>query len=126
MADSKSKYSSEAKFYTRVTSHSSIVDAIRFARSKHRESKFNENWKKHMVNINDVISQFTPGVKGKPKGVKFQFENENYIVKVDMPSGYLRIYDKKAKSYIRIDGTPSRREEDTHFKIMKRKEMPYK
>ena len=39
-------------------------------------------------------------IKGKTKGVKYQFENANYIIKVDMPSGYLRIYDKKAKATI--------------------------
>lgn len=123
MADSKTGYSIAAKFYARIMSHGSMMDAIRYARSKLRESKFNENWKKHMVNLNDVVNQFTPGAKGKPKGVKYQFENANYIVKVDMPSGYLRIYDKKAKMYTKIDGTPSKTLEDTHFKIMKRKEM---
>lgn len=123
MADSKTSYSIAAKFFARVMSHGSMLDAIRYARSKLRESKFNENWKKHMVNLNDVVNQFTPGVKGKPKGVKFQFENANYIVKVDMPSGYLRIYDKKAKMYTKLDGTPSESREETHFKIMKRKEM---
>lgn len=124
MADSKSRYSAAAKFYARVMAHGSMKDAIRYAKSKLRESKFNDNWKKHMVNLNDVVNNFTPGVKGKTKGVKYQFENANYIIKVDMPSGYLRIYDKKAKMYTRIDGTPSRSLEDTHFKIMKRKEMP--
>ena len=84
-----------------------MLDAIRYYRSKVRESKFNENWKKHMVNLNDVVNQYTPGVKGKPKGVKYQFENNKYIIKVDMPSGYLRIYDKSAKMYTKIDGTPS-------------------
>ena len=69
------------------------------------------------------MKKFTPGVKGKPHGVKYQFENANYVIKVDMPSGYLRIYDKKSKMYIKIDGIPSLDYEKTHFKIMKRKEM---
>jgi len=123
MADSKAGYSKAAKFYARVMSHGSMLDAIRYYRSKLRESKFNENWKKHMVNLNDVVNKYTPGVKGKPKGVKYQFENANYIVKVDMPSGYLRIFDKKAGKYTTIDGTPTTDFESTHFKIMKRKEM---
>lgn len=123
MADSKARYSQAAKYYARILIHSSMLNAIRYYRSKVRESKFNENWKKHMVNLNDVVNQYTPGVKGKPKGVKYQFENNKYIIKVDMPSGYLRIYDKSAKMYTKIDGTPSTDFELTHFKIMKRKEM---
>ncbi len=124
MADSKARYSESAKHYARIMIHSSMLDAIRYYRSKLRESKFNENWKKQMVNLNDVVNQYTPGVKGKYNGVKFQFENNKYIIKADMPSGYLRIYDKNAKMYTRIDGTPSTDFALTHFKIMKRKEMP--
>ena len=75
-----------------------------------------------MVNLNDIVKKFTPGVKGKSKGVKFVFDNGKYIVKVDMPSGYLRIFDKKIKKYVKLDGTPGKNEE-THFKVMKRKEM---
>lgn len=123
MADSKEGYSKAAKYYARIMIHGSMLDAVRYYKSKLRESKFNENWKKHMVNLNDVVNQFTPGSKGKTKGVKYQFENSKYIVKVDMPSGYLRIYDKQAKEYTKIDGTPSPVREETHFKIMKRKEM---
>lgn len=124
MADNKARYSEAAKNYAKVMIHSSILDALRYYKSKLRESKFNENWKKNMVNLNDIVNQFTPGVKGKAKGVKYQFENKNYIIKVDMPSGYLRIFDKKAKMYTKMDGTPSTNFELTHFKIMKRKEMP--
>lgn len=40
-----------------------------------------------------------------------------------MPLGYLRIYDKKAKMYTKLDGTPSGSGEETHLKIMKRKKM---
>ena len=38
-------------------------------------------------------------------------------------AGYLRIYDKQAKSYCLLDGTPSRDPEKTHFKIKRREEM---
>lgn len=124
MADSKAGYSKAAKFYARIMIHGNMLDAIRYYKSKLREAKFNVNWKKHMVNLNDVVNKFTPGTKGRPKGVKYQFENNKYIIKVDMPSGYLRIYDKQAKMYTKIDGTPSGDREETHFKIMKRKEMP--
>ncbi|MDC7301115.1 hypothetical protein [Agathobacter ruminis] len=123
MSDSKAGYSIAAKFYARIMIHGNMLDAIRYYNSKIREEKYNKNWKKHMVNLNDIVNRFTPGAKGKVKGVKFVFENSNYIIKADMPSGYLRIYDKKAKMYTKIDGTPSRSLEETHFKIMKRKEM---
>lgn len=125
MADSKAGYSVAAKFYAHIMIHGGpLLDAIRYYKSKVRESLYNECWSKNKVNLNDVVNKFTSGAKGKPKGVKYQFENSRYIIKVDMPSGYLRIYDKHVKMYTRIDGTPSRVREETHFKIMKRKEMP--
>ncbi len=40
-----------------------------------------------------------------------------------MVAGYLRIYDKGAKSHIRLDGSISDDRMETHFKILKRKEM---
>ena len=39
---------------------------------------------------NDIVKKFTPGVKGKSKGVKFVFDNGKYIVKI----GYaIRIFE---------------------------------
>ena len=122
MADSKARYSIAASFYARVMIHGSFLDAIRYCKSKLREKKFNENWKKNMVNLNDVVNQFTPKAKGSPHGVKYHFENTNYIIKVDMPSGYLRIFDKRIKQYVKLDGLPGNNEE-THFKVKRRKEM---
>lgn len=122
MADSKSRYSAAARYYARIMIHGSMVDAIRYFNSKVREAKFNENWKKNPVNLNEVVSKFTPGVKGRTQGVKYQYENEHFIVKADMPSGYLRIYDKRIQKYIKLDGTLGTFDE-THFKIKKRREM---
>ncbi|SCY14261.1 hypothetical protein [Butyrivibrio sp. INlla14] len=122
MADSKSRYSTAARFYARVMIHGSMMDAIRYYKSKVREAKFNNNWKKNSVNLNDIVKQFTPGAKGSPRGVKYEFVGSRYIVKVDMPSGYLRIMDRKTKKYVKLDGTPGTNEE-THFKIYKRSEM---
>lgn len=122
MADSKSMYSTAARFYARVMIHGSMLDAIRYYKSKLREAKFNNSWKKHSVNLNDIVKQFAPGSKGKPHGVKYEFTGPQYIVKVDMPSGYLRIMDKQIKKYVKLDGTPGTNEE-THFKIYKRSEM---
>ncbi|MBO4462363.1 MAG: hypothetical protein J5749_05715 [Lachnospiraceae bacterium] len=123
MADSKSRYSDAAKVYGKITRHGSMLEAIRYYKSKLREAKHNEMWKKHLVNLNEIVDKFTHGVKGKAQGVKFVFKNENYIIKADMPGGYLRVFDKKAKMYTDIMGKPSRNQDETHFKIKKRKEM---
>ena len=40
----------------------------------------------------------------------------------DMASGYLRIFDKNQKTYIKPDGTPGT-DKETYFKIKKREEM---
>lgn len=123
MADNKAAYSVAAKFYARLMIHGNMADAIRYYRSKLRELKFNHIWLQHKVNLNEIVERFTPGAKGRAKGVKYEFENEHYVIKVDMPSGYLRIFDKKAGLYTTMDGTPSRDLEMTHFKLMRRKEM---
>ena len=39
-----------------------------------------------------------------------------------MVAGYLRIYNKKIKRYVTLDGVPGNNK-DTHFKILKREEM---
>ena len=93
MADSKSGYSLAAKIFNKITRHSSMRDAISYLKSKLREEKFNEDWKKNMVDLNQIVNQFTPGAKGVVKGYKYEFRKGNYVIKVDMPSGYLRIFD---------------------------------
>ena len=75
-----------------------------------------------MVDINNIVQRFAPNSVGRAYGVKYQFESNRYIVKADMASGYLRIYDKLLEKYIKLDGTPGSLEE-THFKIKKRSEM---
>jgi hypothetical protein len=122
MADSKTNYSKAAKSYSRNTGHTSMTDAFRFFKSKSREAKYDANWKKNSVNLNTVVTKFAPGTQGKAKGVKYVFENANYSVKVDMASGYLRIFDKKVGKYIKMNGKPGTNEE-THFKVLKRRDM---
>ena len=75
-----------------------------------------------MVDLNDIVWTFTPGAIGSVHGVKYEFENDHYVIKADMAAGYLRIYDKHLKKYVKLDGTPGSLEE-THFKIKKRSEM---
>ena len=122
MGDDKDKYSDASFDYVTEGIHNSDVDMERYRRSKARESAFNENWKQNMVNINDVVQQFTPNSVGEARGVKYQFESNRYIIKADMASGYLRIYDKALQKYVKLDGTPGSLTE-THFKIKKRSEM---
>lgn len=122
MADSKSSYSEASSVFVTQSIFSSFADMERYTKSKARESIFNENWKKNMVDINDVVQKFTPNSEGTPHGVKFEFGSDRYIIKADMASGYLRIYDKKQKAYVKLDGTPGSLAE-THFKIKKRSEM---
>ncbi|MBR6475262.1 MAG: hypothetical protein IKS98_07405 [Lachnospiraceae bacterium] len=122
MADSKSSYSNASTNYVTKKIYQSSMDMGRYSRSKNREAQYNEDWKKHMVNINDVIKQFAPNSVGKQKGIKFQFEGTKYIIKADMASGYLRIYDKSLSDYVKLNGRPGSRSE-THFKIKKRSEM---
>lgn len=123
MADSKTCYSEASKYYIEVDVRESELDAKRYERSKERELRFNENWKKRSVNINEIVDAFTPGCEGVRDGVKFVFENSTYLIKADMPAGYLRIYNKETKQYLLPDGTPCSSFDDSHFKIKKREEM---
>ena len=123
MGDSKSRYSDFSNHYVEVAVRQSDLEQARYNRSKEREKRHNENWIKQKVNINDIVRKFTPEDRtGHSNGVKYVFENEKYAIKADMASGYLRIYDKKKKIYLKIDGTPGNLEE-THFKIKRRGEM---
>ncbi len=122
MADYKDGYSNASQNYVGNVVTSNDVDRERYSRSKAREELYNDNWRKQMVNINDIVNQFVPNSTGYSKGPKYIFENENYTIKADMSAGYLRIYDKKRKRYVKLDRTPGSNEE-THFKIKKRSEM---
>ncbi len=123
MSDAKQCYSDSSRGYVNHDAHSSVVDRDRYNKSKSREAKWNENWKKQSVNLNDIVEQFTPNVQGHRHGVKYVFENTKWRIDADMVAGYLRIYDKKAKKNVKLDGSFSTGPEDSHFKILKRKEM---
>lgn len=124
MADTKSLYSEVSHYYVEEKVLSSAVDRGRYERSKERERKYNENWKKTPVNINEIVDRFAPGDDGHEKGVKYIFEGPRYQVRADMVAGYLRIYDKAIKKFVKIDrGLPDPGEEPPHYKILKREEM---
>ena len=123
MSDSKQRYSDSSRNYISKDVPTSTIDQKRYTSSKNREAKWNENWKKQAVNLNDIVDQFTPGIQGRRKGVKYVFENTKWRIDADMVAGYLRIFNKKAKRHIRLDGSFSDNRMETHFKILKRKEM---
>ncbi len=122
MADAKTPYSTVSNYYVTTTVPSSSIDQGRYDRSKERERKYNENWSKQKVNINDIVDRFAPGCNGSVEGVKYVFKGPDYSVIADMASGYLRIKDNKSGEYLKLNGTPGNREE-THFKIKKKEEM---
>ncbi|MDO4501392.1 MAG: hypothetical protein Q4B60_09025 [Erysipelotrichaceae bacterium] len=128
MSDYKQAYSDISKDYIENVVPYSDLDKARYDRSKARESKYNDAWLKQKVNLNEIVDQFVPEVekfseKHKKGGVKYEFEGDQYVIKCDKVAGYLRIYDKIAKSYCKLDGSPSDSLEDTHFKIKRREEM---
>ena len=100
----------------------SMVDQGRYDRSKDRETRWNESWKRQPVDLNDIVSRFTPGAQGRRRGVKYVFENARWRIDADMVAGYLRIYDKRTKKNVKLNGLPGSNKE-THFKILKRREM---
>ncbi len=128
MADYKAAYSDISRDYIENIVPSNSVDQGRYDRSKAREAAHNDTWMKQKVNLNEIVDKFVPSIEEfveqhSEGGVKYNFEGERYIVKCDKVAGYLRIYDKQEKSYCLLDGTPSRDNSKTHFKIKRREEM---
>lgn len=123
MSDSKQRYSDSSHKYVTNDVPSSMADQDRYDRSKAREAKWNENWKRQPVNLNEIVERFTPDIQGHRNGVKYVFENSHWKVIADMVSGYLRIYNKRTKKFIKLDGTYTDDPTQSHFKILKREEM---
>ncbi len=128
MADYKSAYSDISKDYIENVVSSSSLEQERYSRSKSRKEKNNNNWLKRKVNLNEIVDRFIPEngeiiTQRTEGGVKYNFEGNRYIIKCDKVAGYLRIYDKRKKSYCLLDGSLSNNLEKTHFKIKRREEM---
>lgn len=122
MADSKSNYSTTSNNYIKNIGNKSSIDQSRYNRSKEREKKFNTDWEKNKVNINDVVNKFHTDSNKYIDGVKYIFEGINYSVITDMVAGYLRIKNNKTGKYLKLNGEPGNLSE-THFKIKKKEEM---
>ena len=116
--DNKALYSKASKYY--VENHND--SDTKYDKSKEHEKKHNKSWEKQKVNLNEIIDKFAPVFTANEHGSKMIFYGKKYNVIADMASGYLRIYDKSLREYVKIDGTPGN-DKSTHFKIKKREEM---
>ncbi len=123
MPDEKACYSETSTNYIENDVVVNTIDKERFERVKGREATFNKNWCKQKVNLNEIVKRFTPNANGKRKGYKYVFENQNYEIRCDMIGGYLRILDKHKKRFIELDGRISKKNDISHFKILRREEM---
>jgi len=122
MADSKGNYSDSSNNYINKTVLNSEEAKHNFNVSKKKEEKYNDEWSKNKVNINEIVDKFAPNSEGHVEGYKYVFEGERYQVIADMVAGSLRIKDKKINQHVKLDGKPGSNSE-THFKIKKRGEM---
>ena len=122
MADSKSNYSNTASAKTSEASSNPKIQAA-YVRAKEEERRFNSNWSKNKVNLNDLVEKFAPIHATKLEGSrKYNIIGKNYIIKVDLFSGSARVFDRTIKRYVKLDGTKGTLDQ-THFKIKKREEM---
>ena len=129
MSDYKGGYSTNASMMKNKSESSKALSKIR-NNAQARVEKHSSSWEK--VNLNDIVNKFTPGsVPYNDKG-KFIYSNSRYKIVADTYGGYLRIEDNSIlsnKKYITISGKAyydlprSRREQLTHYYILKREEM---
>ena len=60
MANSKRMYSKLAEYYNGFVVPGSEKDRVRYEKSKERERKYNEHWKQHKVNLNELVNKYAP------------------------------------------------------------------
>lgn len=123
MSNAKEVYSKTSKYYCEQVVPNNPFDQERYNRTKAREAKFNENWKKEKVNIIDLVNKFASNAVAYEKGYKYYFEGKENIVICDMIAGYLRIKNKETDLFFKLDGTLTNSREGTHFKIKRKEEM---
>lgn len=123
MTDAKTPYSNASSEFVENDAAEQEKARQLYEKSKAREAKHNHEWKKHPVNINDIVNEYAPGAKGEKIGVKYIYKGERYNVIADMASGYLRVQDTVTKMHLKFDGTFSESDGGTHFKIMRKEEM---
>lgn len=123
MSNAKSMYSDISGYYCEKVVPSNSKDKQRYDRSKLRERKYNEEWKKEKVNLNEIVDKYAPNANCYKKGVKFYFEGDKNVVICDMVSGYLRVKNNETGLFYRADGSLTDSNKETHFKIKRLEEM---
>ena len=121
MADSKSAYSNNSKHYVYQVDFDKKIERAN-AKAK-RVNKYKSEMKS--VDINKIVREFAPNaiVEVSDNKRKLLFIGEKYVVVADMHAGYLRINMKGTDNYIKLDGTISENNNETHFRIRKIEEM---
>ena len=129
MSDYKGGYSTNASKMKNKSESSKTFNSIRKS-AESRSNTWRNTWKK--VNLNDIVNEFAPDAIPFNNGGKFIYNGKRYTVLADTYGGYLRIKDKTIpgnKNYITLDGKSyynlpkAKREQLTHFYILKREEM---
>lgn len=64
MSDTKTPYSDASSDFVEKDAVEQEEAKRLYEKSKVREAKHNDEWKKHPVNINDVVDKYAPGAKG--------------------------------------------------------------
>ena len=121
MSDYKASYSAVSKEEIQLNVVETSKKKEQYDNAKKLEQKYNNIWKKNLVDINEVIRKFTPNAEPKIKGSKIEYISDKYHIKADMFAGYLRIFDRKTGKALKPDKTPGNLDE-THFKIKKKRE----
>lgn len=119
MSDYKTNYSNTVKNSTPTLENES---------TKHEKQniKFKKLKVKTTVNLDKTINRFIPESDRKKERIENLPNNQTnivgskYIISIDSTNGYLRVFDKDAKSYCDINGTPSNDGGSTYFRIRKR------
>ena len=60
MSDYKTRYSIASNTYIKKTVPENHLDQERYQRSKERERKWNKDWVKQSVDLNEVVNKFIP------------------------------------------------------------------
>ena len=123
MSNAKEVYSKLSQYYIEFAIFSTPNTQKAYSASKRREALFNENWKQNKVNINQIIDKYTPEEAPTIHGVKAVWKNKYYIVKADMASGYLKVYDRIQKTFLNKHGNLVPDGKESHMKILRKEEM---
>ena len=119
MADTKTAYSNSAMHYTSQVPFNKNIE--RASVKAKRVGKYKS--KMISVDINKIVNEFAPNATIVNNDRKMLFIGEKYVVVADKHAGYLRINIKGTDNYIKLDRTISSKNNETHFRILKKEEM---